>query len=203
MLYTGVSRADHGLVQRIGLAASDDLVHWSKDPANPVLEADPRWYELLGQGRYPHQAWRDPWLFRDGRDGLVHVLLTARSRRGAPDGAGVLGHAYSKDLVNWEVLPPLTEPGDFAQLEVPQLVQFNGSHTILFSCLAEDHSRRRRERLGPGRGNVRAVFHPVCGALRSKRRSCCGAGGWDGRPLCRQVAGGGRGMAVHGIPWGR
>jgi beta-fructofuranosidase len=148
MLYTGVSRADDGLVQRIGLAVSDDLVQWSKHVANPVLEADPRWYELLRQGRYPHQAWRDPWLFRRPEDNLLHVLVTARSPLGAPDGAGVLGHACSVDLINWEVLPPLTEPGEFAQLEVPQLVRLDGSHTILFSCLAEDHSRRRLDRLG-------------------------------------------------------
>jgi beta-fructofuranosidase len=151
MLYTGVSRADGGLVQRIGLAVSEDLAHWSKHVENPVLEPDPRWYEVFDGRRHPHQAWRDPWLFRSGEDDLLHVLVTARSRVGAPDGAGVIGHACSKDLVNWEVLPPLTEPGEFAQLEVPQLVQFNGSYMVLFSCLAEDHSRRRLERLGvPG-----------------------------------------------------
>ena len=47
MLYTGVNRAEGGLVQRIGLAASDDLVHWDKHPGNPVLEVDPEWYEVL------------------------------------------------------------------------------------------------------------------------------------------------------------
>jgi beta-fructofuranosidase len=158
MLYTGVSKSDYGLVQRIGLALSDDLVHWSKYAANPVLEADPRWYEVLDQGRRASQAWRDPWLFRSGEDDLWHVLVTARWRDGEPDGAGVLGHAYSKDLVNWEVLPPLTEPGEFAQLEVPQLVRFDGAYTILFSCLAEDHSRRRVDRLGvAGRGGTFAL----------------------------------------------
>src|SRR3954465_15185691 len=45
LLYNGVARAEGGLVQRIGLATSDDLVRWTKRPANPVLEADPRWYE--------------------------------------------------------------------------------------------------------------------------------------------------------------
>jgi beta-fructofuranosidase len=151
MLYTGIKRGERGLIQRIGLATSDDLVHWEKHSANPVLEADPRWYDLIDETRWRDQSWRDPWLSRDPGDGSFHALITARSRLGTPDGAGVVGHARSLDLVTWEVLPPLTAPGDFAQVEVPQLVHLNGRYRILFSCLAEDHSRARVERLGlPG-----------------------------------------------------
>ena len=91
-------------------------------------------------------------------DGLFHVLVTARSPHGAPDGAGVVGHARSGDLVDWEVLPPLTEPGEFAQVEVPQLVRVQGGHTILFSCHAEDHSSQRVKRLGAdGQGGTFAL----------------------------------------------
>lgn len=50
MLYTGISRSESGLVHRIGLAVSDDLLRWEKHPANPVLQADPRWCELLDLG---------------------------------------------------------------------------------------------------------------------------------------------------------
>ncbi len=82
MLYTGVNRAEGGLVQRIGLAASDDLVHWDKHPGNPVLEVDPEWYEVLSQGRWRDQSWRDPWLFRSPDDDLFHALITARSSSG-------------------------------------------------------------------------------------------------------------------------
>jgi beta-fructofuranosidase len=152
MLYTGISRREQGLVQRIGLATSDDLVRWEKHAANPVLEADGRWYDLLDRARWRDQSWRDPWLFRDPVDGSFHTLITARSRSGSPDGAGVVAHARSDDLVAWEVLPPLTVDGDFAQVEVPQLLRMNGRYELLFSCLAEDHSRDRVARLGtPGR----------------------------------------------------
>jgi hypothetical protein len=47
MLYSGINRSEGGLVERIGLATSADLFVWQKEPANPILEADPRWYELL------------------------------------------------------------------------------------------------------------------------------------------------------------
>ncbi|HTW08654.1 MAG TPA: hypothetical protein VME46_14145 [Acidimicrobiales bacterium] len=158
MLYTGVGRADQGLVQRIGLAFSDDLVNWHKYRGNPVIEADPRWYEVLGQGRWRDQSWRDPWLFFCAEDGRFHVLLTARSPSAAPDASGVVGHARSRDLLEWEVLPPVTEPGEFAQVEVPQLVQAENDYLILFSCHSEDHSRTRVERLGPpARGGTFAM----------------------------------------------
>jgi beta-fructofuranosidase len=63
LFYTGLSIGEAGAVQRIGLATSDDLVHWRKHEANPVLEADARWYELLDLDAWFNQAWRDPWLF--------------------------------------------------------------------------------------------------------------------------------------------
>jgi beta-fructofuranosidase len=113
-----------------------------------VIEADPRWYDLLDLRRWRDQSWRDPWLMRDPTDGSFHALITARSRLGSTDGAGVVGHARSLDLVEWEVLPPVTQPGEFAQTEVPQLVRLNGRYEILVSCLAEDHSRERLRRLG-------------------------------------------------------
>lgn len=151
MLYTGIGTKDAGLVQRVGLATSEDLVHWTKHPSNPVIEADDRWYELLDLTRWRDQSWRDPWLYPDPDGDGVRVLLTARSRDGGADGAGVVAQARSRDFVQWEVCPPLTPIGDFAQVECPQLVELEGRKLILFSCLDEDHSTARRERLGlPG-----------------------------------------------------
>ncbi len=151
MLYTGISRAEDGLIQRVGLATSDDLVDWVKHPGNPVLEADARWYDLLDRSRWRDQSWRDPWVFRDPGDGWFHCFLTARSPLGAKDAAGVVAHARSRDLVEWEVLPPVTAPGEFAQVEVPQLVRVDGRYALLVSCQADDHSQGRIERLNtPG-----------------------------------------------------
>ena len=198
MLYTGINRKERGLIQRIGLAVSDDLVHWDKHPANPVMEADPRWYDLLDRARWRDQSWRDPWVFRHPEDGSFHALITARSRHGEPDAAGVVGHARSLDLFEWEVLPPLTSGGDFAQVEAPQLVRLNGRYQILISCLAEDHSRQRLERLGrPGLTGTFAFSakHPLgpylsadgplvapdgpLGPLYAGKLVESGAGGWQ------------------------
>ena len=146
MLYTGINRSERGLIQRIGLAVSSDLFRWHKHPANPVIEADASWYELLDLDRWRDQSWRDPWLYT--ANGQIRALITARSNQGPPDGAGVIGQAQSFNLVDWKVLPPITEPGEFAQVECPQLVTLDDHRLVLFSCLAEDHSARRRERTG-------------------------------------------------------
>jgi len=137
LFYTGISRADDGAVQRIGRATSDDLVGWERGGA--VLEADPRWYDP--------EAWRDPWV-EAGDDGRFTMLLCARANHGPADGRGVIGHATSADLRSWEVGPPLTEPGEFSQLEVPQLVHLGGAWRIVFCAAEADHSAARLARPG-------------------------------------------------------
>ncbi len=146
MFYTGTSHAEDGLVQRIGLATSRDLFNWRKHPDNSLIEADPRWYELLDLDLWPDQAWRDPYVFQHPERGDFHALITARVNEGPADGRGVIGHAQSDDLIKWEVLPPLTEPGNFGQMEVPQLVELQGRYYLLFSSQATVHSARRQTR---------------------------------------------------------
>jgi beta-fructofuranosidase len=131
MFYTGISKKDKGLIQRIGLATSNDLLHWTKHPANPLLPIAPRWYELLNEDIWHEQAWRDPWLFKYG--GKFHAFITARANTGPAKKRGVIGHATSSDLVNWEVQPPIPSPRDYAQLEVPQLQQINQNWYLLYS----------------------------------------------------------------------
>ena len=107
--------------ERIGLATSEDLTTWTRHPG-PVLEPDPLRYELLDPEAWFDQAWRDPWVFR-GPDGAFHAYVTARAAEGPARGRAVIGHARSDDLVRWEVLPPVTRPMGFGQMEVPQLLE--------------------------------------------------------------------------------
>jgi beta-fructofuranosidase len=143
MFYTGIKRSERGLIERVGVASSSDLYGWSKHPGNPILEADPRWYEVLDLASWYEQAWRDPWVFQDPTDASFHALITARVRSGDPDGRGVIGHARSSNLREWEVLPPLTESGDVGQLELPQLVEIANRYFLLFSCARKDIARSR------------------------------------------------------------
>jgi beta-fructofuranosidase len=137
MFYTGsrfLSPDSTANIETVCLAVSTDLHEWTKRPAVTV-EADPRWYETLGSSSWPEQAWRDPWVFADPQGNGWHMLVTARSKAGDELDRGVIGHATSSDLDDWQVQPPLSAPGaGFMHLEVPQQIAVDGSNLLLFSC---------------------------------------------------------------------
>jgi beta-fructofuranosidase len=146
LFYSGISTREDGRVQRVGLATSGDLLAWERQEL--LLEADPRWYEQRGEHPRGEETWRDPWVFRDPASGRFHLIVCARANHGPVDGRGVIGHAWSPDLRSWEVGPPLSEPGELNQLEVPQLVHLGGAWRILFSAWWTDHSAARLARPG-------------------------------------------------------
>jgi len=162
LLYTGRKRGDF-LVQRIGLAVSDDLFHFDKHPANPVLTADPRWYQTSRGGLLKVEDWRDPYLCVV--DGTLTAFITARTavpartsslrlagaflaelgrtltplplgRASGPlAGRGCIARATSEDLVHWEVHPPVLAPGCYDAMECPQYLEVGGTHYLGFSTL--------------------------------------------------------------------
>ena len=143
MFYSAVSDAEDGLVQRIGVACSDDLLAWEKPLHGPVLTTDPRWYEQLDLEVWIEETCRDPWVFPDPDGEGFRMYYTARVNHGPPDGRGVIGQAWSPDLWSWEALPPATEPGDFAHLEVPQVAEIGGRSYLVFSVYEWAHSAVR------------------------------------------------------------
>ena len=74
------------------------------------------------------------------------MLVTARAGAGPADARGVIGPAWSDDLGNWAAGPPLSAPGEFRHLEVPQRVWLGGAWRILVG--ADDHGVARRGREG-------------------------------------------------------
>jgi len=153
MFYTGVNHKEKGLIQRIGIAISKDLISWEKFKGNPVISADEKYYEMLDLKSWHDQAWRDPFVFK--HENYFHAFITARVNFGPADGRGVIAHAISANLFNWKVLPPITEPGDYGQLEVPQLISCNKKYFLLFNTNAEHHSQRRLSEMN---------INPVTGA---------------------------------------
>ena len=149
MFYTGTSREDGGDIQTVGAATSDDLMTWTKLSSEPLVSADPRWYELLDKSIWHDQAWRDPWVFRFADDKTWHMLVTARSNQGDARTRGVVGHAVSTNLTDWTVLPPLSAPGQgFGQMEVFQFEVVDGVPLIIFCCGWRELSPERLAEFG-------------------------------------------------------
>ncbi|MGY6549173.1 MAG: levansucrase [Roseinatronobacter sp.] len=142
LFYTGTSKADQGLYQRIGHATSDDLHTWQRlgdglcldltGPNAAAYEAD------LAKGLWPHRAMRDPWVMRnpDGHGWLM--FFTARaSGITEPNAGGAIGLATSDDLMTWTLQSPVFV-GGYGQLEVPQVFEVAGRWYCLF-CTAAEH----------------------------------------------------------------
>ncbi len=124
--YTALTHADRQ--QRIGLATSTDLDTWTRHPRNPLVTADLSWIE----SENGDVAFRDPWVIHDpAGDGWL-MYITTRVNHGPRDGRGVIALARSPNLVDWTLVGPVTEPGDFAELEVPQYVVAGDRQYLLF-----------------------------------------------------------------------
>ena len=150
-------------VESIVAATSSDLAEWATLPG-AILEADDEWYEVLADGSWHEQAWRDPWVVRDAAGDGWHMLITARAKSGGDSSRdrGVIGHATSTDLVEWKVQPPLSDPGSgFAHLEVVQWVEIEGRAAVIFSC-DTPHLTGERARSG-AEGGIWAVPAPALG----------------------------------------
>lgn len=160
MFTSGIARAEGGRVQRIGVATSPDLLSWSR-VLQALPEADGRWYHRRpapGHHQRWDEHWRDPFVVRDSA-GTWHCYLTAQAPPGVAGGGGrgVVGHAVSPDLIEWQVLEPLSAPSErFEQLEVISLAEVEGRLAMLFSCLSTEMPGA-----APGSGGVWSV--PVDG----------------------------------------
>lgn len=126
LFYTGHTENNHPLpVETICHATSHDLIHWRKDPANPILQADARWYE--------RDDWRDPYVFWNASEGRYWMLLTARLRSSPTPRRGCIALATSPDLTHWKIHPPLWTPNIAYALECPDTFTAEGRQFLLFS----------------------------------------------------------------------
>lgn len=106
MFYTGLDDIQPGRIQRIGLAVSDDLTHWTRVPVNrcPGTQGDGCVYEcnelwtLWADGTDPqNRQCRDAFVMRDDEHDRWLMFATARSA----NGYGVVTVAFSADLMTW------------------------------------------------------------------------------------------------------
>jgi len=124
--YTGHAPGHPSRPQSVCLATSQDLTQWEKEPLNPVLLPDPRWYEA--------SDWRDPYVFWHPGERQYWMLLTARLRKpAAAPRRGCVAVATSPDLRKWEVRGPLWSPYSVHAPECPDLWRDGETWRLLFS----------------------------------------------------------------------
>ena len=108
-------------------AVSHDLVRWDKDPGNPILRPDTRWYS---DG---DRTWRDPCVVWNGDAGCYWMVLCARTQPHPADPfTGCLGLATSTDLEQWEVRPPIWAPGHSTVVECPDLFRMGERWVLMY-----------------------------------------------------------------------
>ncbi len=136
LFYTGSTRAEDGLYQRIGHAVSADLHSWVRvgdglclDLTGPVADLYEKDHAI---GHWHDRAMRDPWVMRDPDGAGWLMYFTARAPGIAePNAGGAIGFATSPDLREWTLQPPVFV-GGFGQLEVPQVFQVGPKWYCLF-----------------------------------------------------------------------
>ena len=159
MFYTGLSRRDHGLKQRIGLAESDDLYVWKKSPVNwidgrsalpydlpgrpqqPPYDFDPdsqfplgpdgQFYESgIDEGRH-WVSWRDPFYYRERDRGFL--LTAGRVNDGPVVRRGCVAVTEETSEGHFETRPALHHPGLYDDVEVPNLIKLDGEYYLIGS----------------------------------------------------------------------
>ncbi len=158
MFYTGISQCDDGLVQRIGLARSEDLYAWTKSPVSWVsrcercrltnlpasnltakfdqssrypLEAKAPYYESsLDEGRR-WVSWRDPYFFCDGDQGWL--LAAGRVPEGPVVRRGCVAVMKEVEPDHFEVVESLFHPGLYDDIEVPNLLKIEEQYYLIGS----------------------------------------------------------------------
>jgi predicted GH43/DUF377 family glycosyl hydrolase len=149
-------------VQVIGLWLSEDLVEWHQHPENPILRPAGPYYLDAPMKDRSMVGWRDPGILYSREDGCYHIVLCAQlSDKDSQHYLGTtIGHVRSKDLVNWEYLPPVETPDladRFYQIEEPEIIQIENRYYLVFDGGTTGGMRT----CTPDREDVRGSFYMV------------------------------------------
>jgi beta-fructofuranosidase len=185
LFYTGSSRAERGLKQRIGHATSSDGHTWTRVGDGLALDLSGGDYEEWFEGGPWHdRAMRDPWVMRDPRGGWMMFFTTRVPGVAEPNAGGAIGFATSPDLGGWTLQPPVFA-GGFGQLEVPQVFERGGRWYCLF-CTDAEHWSKAEAAAAPD-GPVTGTHYLVADDPRGPWRVAPGPF-LDGASPCRRYA---------------
>lgn len=131
MYYTGLQRKDRGVISRIGLAESTNLIDWEKKRKD-IFPIEPKgiFYETASTNPRTWLSFRDP--FRFEYAGEVYLLVAARTIGGPVSRRGCVGMVKITNDV-FELMPPLLYPMMYDDIECPCVFQLNGMFYVIGS----------------------------------------------------------------------
>lgn len=131
MFYTGLHRKDRGVISRIGLAESENLMEWEKKYGG-IYPIEPKgvYYENYQSNPRKWLSFRDPFYFKHNGD--EYLLFCSRTIAGPVSRRGCVGLVkITNDSA--ELLPPLLYPMMYDDVECPCLFNLNGFYYLLGS----------------------------------------------------------------------
>ena len=137
IFYLGRRVEGQRVVGTVCHATSNDLIHWKKNPKNPLLTPD---YENYAG------VTKDPFVFWNEQDGRYWMLIADRLRNAPTSRKGVLALAVSPDLVHWERREePFFAPDDSTcEFEVADLFEWNRKYYLTYTTYMENTATQYR-----------------------------------------------------------
>jgi hypothetical protein len=118
--------------QVIAFAESSDLRSWKRLPRTFDLRPDGANYQASPENSAdPLPRWDSLGVARHPEGGFV-AFICANTTRSLPGRCGTLGSLRSDDGLRWRHQAPLVEPGWFPSYEVPEHIEFDNRHYVLF-----------------------------------------------------------------------
>ena len=132
MYYTSLKRQDQGAIQKIGKATSKDLINWDKSINFVTIGSEAPFYECLKTNN-PREwlSFRDPFLFKDGKD--THLLICARQPSGFVSRRGCIGLATLNKENKFVLQEKLFSPMVYDDIECPCAIKIDGTYYIIGS----------------------------------------------------------------------
>lgn len=146
--------------QTVHLATSTDLDHWTPYENNPVLTGDG---EIYFPGNF-----RDPFVFFNENEQVWWLVVGTQQAGVLPHRSGCVGLAKSRDLLHWELCPPLWAPQAAYHSDCPQVIHYN-NNWYLFSLRRATIYRIAGDLAGPWRRPVIRDLFSQATALAGSR----------------------------------
>lgn len=170
LYYTMRDSRDGGRTQQIGLAISEDFMHFKKYEGNPVIVPDGKYYCTKDNpARYGIVDCRDLTVVKaPDREGFYGFYAARRPSEEMPRGA-VIACVYSRDLVHWESLPPVFSSDKYTIVEVPDVFYLEGKWYLTLLVNNDYGSRDLFEDTMLAAGTIYAVSETIEGPYQEEK----------------------------------